>query len=158
MFLASALRPHIRQSHHLIHLTQEARKDLAVWKLFLDNFNGVSLCLPNTWTSSNCIWLYSDASGSGFAAVLGSRWFQGSFPSSWAHVSIVVKELLPIVLVVRLWAPFLANSRILFMCDNMSVVSVINSQTSRDVSVVQLLRELVVACMRHNIQFSAWQD
>ena len=99
--------------------------------------------------------LYFDASGSGFAAVLGSRWFQGSFPSSWAPVSIAVKELLPIVLAVRLWAPFLANSRILFVCDNMSVVSVINSQTSRDVSIVQLLRELVVACMRHYIQLAS---
>ena len=40
------------------------------------------------------------------------------------------------------------------MCDNMSVVSVINSLTSRDVSIMQLLRELVVACMRHNIQLA----
>ena len=37
----------------------------------------------------------------------------------------------------------------------MSVVSVINSQTSRDVSIMQLLRELVVACMRHNIQLAS---
>ena len=67
---------------HFIRLNREARKDLAAWKLFLDSFNGVSLCLPNTWTSSNCIRLFSDASGSGFAAILGSRWFQGSFPSA----------------------------------------------------------------------------
>ena len=42
----------IHRSHHLIRFTQEARKDLGMWKLFLDNFNDASLCLPNTWTSS----------------------------------------------------------------------------------------------------------
>ena len=52
-------------------LNREARKDPAAWKLFLDNFNGASRCLPNTWTSLNCVQLFSDVSGSGFAVILG---------------------------------------------------------------------------------------
>ena len=59
------------------------------------------------------------------------------------------------MLAVRLWATRLANSRLLFMCDNMSVVSVINSHTSKDVTIMNLIRELVVVSMRHNILFAS---
>ena len=141
--------------NHCLRLNAEARLDLTAWKLFLDSFNGVSLYLPVSWTSSNCIRLYSDASMHGFAAVYGKRWFQGSFPFSWQTVNIAVKELLPIVLAVRLWAPLLTNSRILFMCDNMSIVDVINSHTSKDAAIMRLLRQFVVATMLNNILFAA---
>ena len=59
----------------------------------------------------------------------------------------------PIVLVVRVWATLLSNSRILFMCVNMSVVYAINSQTSKDENIMKVTRELVVTCMIYNIQF-----
>ena len=145
----------VYKPNHMLRLNAEARLDLSSWKLFLDNFNGTSLCLPTTWTSSNCIRLYSDASLQGFAAVYGKRWLQGRFPSSWATVNIAVKGLLPIVLAIRMWGPLLTNSRILFMCDNMSIVHVINVHTSKDVSIMRLLRPLVVATMSYNILFAA---
>ena len=76
------------------------------------------------------------------------------FPS-WSHTNIAVKELLPIVLAVQLWGPIMANSRMLFMCDNMSIVAVINSRTSKDRSIMDLLRKLAIATMSHNIHFAA---
>ena len=130
----------VHNPNHMLRLNIEARLDLSSWKLFLDNFNGTSSCLPTTWTSSNCIRLYSDASLQGFSAIYGKRWLQGRFPSSWASVNIAVKELLPIVLAIRIWGPLLKNSRILFMCDNMSIVNVINVHTSKDVAIMRLLR------------------
>ena len=145
----------VHNPNHMLRLNVEARLDLSSWKLFLDNFNGTSLCLPTTWTSSNCIRLYSDASLQGFSAIYGKRWLQGRFPSSWASVNIAVKELLPIVLAVRIWGPLLKNSRILFMCDNMSIVNVINVHTSKDVAIMRLLRQFVVATMSFNILFAA---
>ncbi len=83
----------VYKPNHMLRLNVEARLDLSSWKLFLYNFNGTSLCLPTTWTSSNCIRLYSDASLQGFAAVYGKHWIQGKFPPSWASVNIAVKEL-----------------------------------------------------------------
>ena len=70
-------------------------------------------------------------SGSGFVAIFGRQWFQGSFHNAWSASNIAIKERLPIALAVRLWTSF-ANSRLLFMRDNMNVVSVINSHTSKD--------------------------
>ena len=64
-------------------------------------------------------------------------------------------ELLPIVLAVQLWGPLIANSRMLFMCDNMSIVAVINSRTSKDRSIMDLLRKLAIARMSHNVHFAA---
>ena len=142
-------------AHHCIRLTVEARLDLSAWKLFLDQFNGMSLLLDDTWVSSNSIRLYSDASGYGFAAIYGKRWFQGRFPNAWASSNIAIKELLPIMLAVQLWGCLMANSRILFMCDNMSIVAVLNSHTAKEPQIMQLLRRLVVSTMTHNIHFAS---
>ena len=133
----------VHNPNHLLRINSEARADLSAWKLFLDSINGVSLCLPVSWTSSHCIQLYSDASSLGFAAVFRKCWFQGFFPQSWAKINIAVKELLPIAIPARLWAPLMANSRIIFMCDNMSIVHVINYHTSKDTAIMRLLRQLM---------------
>ena len=145
----------VSNPNHSIRLNAAARLDLSAWKLFLDQYNGISLCLSDSWLSSDCITLYSDASLHGFAAIFGKRWLQGCFPSNWANMNIAVKELLPIVLAIQLWGSLTANSRILFMCDNMSIVAVINSHTSKDAQIMRLLRQLVVATMLHNIHFAS---
>ena len=145
----------VSNPNHSIRLNAAARLDLSAWKLFLDQYNGISLCLSDSWLSSDCITLYSDASLHGFPAIFGKRWLQGCFPSNWANMNIAVKELLPIVLAIQLWGSLMANSLILFMCDNMSIVAVINSHTSKDAQIMRLLRQLVVATMLHNIHFAS---
>ena len=145
----------VQNPHHYIRLNNEARKDLSAWKVFLDKFNGCFLCLPNRWVSSNTMKLFTDASGTGYAAVFGSHWIQGRFPDSWIKVNIAVKELLPIVLAVQLWGHQMKNSRILFMSDNQSVVYVINARTSKDTVMMDLLRKLVIATMSNNIDFQS---
>ena len=145
----------VRHPHHYIRLTAESRKDLSAWKIFLDNFNGKFFCLPNKWSSSNSIRLFTDSSGFGFSAIFGTSWIQGSFPKEWRQVNIAVKELLPIVLAVCLWGEKMSHTRILFMTDNQSIVYVINSQTSKDPMLMDLVRKLVVTSMKYNIDFCA---
>jgi hypothetical protein len=141
--------------NHWIRLTVEGRKDLLAWQVFLQSFNGRLMCLPTKWLSSRQIQMESDASGFAFAAVWGSRWIQGTFPPHWKEVNIAVKELLPIVLAVRRWGDQLANSRLLFLTDNQSIVHVINKQTSKHKLIMHLVRQLVVAAMTHNIHFKS---
>ena len=140
---------------HWIRLTRAARLDLQAWAVFLTSFNGRVLCLPNAWTSSSSIKLYSDASGAAFAAVFGSTWLQGTFPGKWRHSNIAIKELLPIVLAVRLWAKELSNQRILFFCDNQAIVYVINKQSSKEPTIMALIRTLVSVTLNYNIHFMA---
>lgn len=52
------------------------RLDIQMWSSCIDNYNGKSVILNNTWISSDRALLFTDASGSiGFAAVLGTEWF-----------------------------------------------------------------------------------
>ena len=68
---------------------------------------------------------------------------------------ISVLELYPIVLALFVWGSHLKNKSILFLCDNMAVVEVINSQSCRDPYLLTLLRHLVIICLYHNIWFKA---
>ena len=143
------------RKHHWVKLTKSARLDLQAWALFLHSFNGRVLCLPNQWSSSSSLKLYSDASGKAYAAVLGSHWLQGKFPDEWLQTNIAIKELLPIVLSVKMWGLTLANKRILFFTDNEAIVSVINKQSSKEPTIMSLIRSLVVSTLTFNIQFRA---
>ena len=136
---------------HVVRLNSEARKDINIWLVFLSSFNGTSILLPTKFVSSDTVKLYSDASNAGFAAVYGCHWLQDRFPPEWHPLHITVKELLPIVLAVQKWGSFLANKRLLFFCDNMGVVAIINSQTSKDNKLMSLVRKLVLMCLQFNI-------
>ena len=149
------LTVNVSHPDHTIRLNNEARRDMSAWLLFLKHFNGVSACLPNEWSSSEVLRLFSDASGDGFAAVYGDRWLQGSFPTKWSRVNIAVKEMCPIVFALKAWGHLLSNKRVLFMCDNEAVVQVINKQSCKLPLLMQLVRSLVVSCMACNVHFRA---
>ena len=100
--------------------------------------------------------MFSDAAGSkGFAVVYGHMWAAGPFPDSWAQLHITVKELYPIVLALSLWGHRLTNCRVMFYTDNEACVHIINTQTSKDNHVMQLVRTLVYSSLKHNILFRA---
>jgi hypothetical protein len=145
----------VKARNHSLRITREARLDLRAWHEFLENFNGRLICLPNDWASSDTLNLYSHASGSAYAAVLGCQWFQGSFPDSWLDVNIAVKELLPIVLSVRIWPSLLENKRILFLTDNEAIVPVINKLTSKNHLLMKLIRQLAILTLSLNISCRA---
>ena len=127
-----------------------------MWLHFLSNFNGKILISSHFWVKSSHIKFYSDASGSGYASVNGTSWIQGAFPPDWSKVNIAVKELLPLSLGFRFWAPRLKGSNLIFMVDNMAIVQVLQSQTSKDPHIMSLLRPMVITAMLHNIQFYAY--
>jgi len=54
-----------------------------------------------------------------------------------------------------LWCQCLANRCIIFQTDNMSIVNIINSQTSKDVLIMYLVRRLAITTMLYNIMFRA---
>ena len=138
-----------------IRLNNEARLDLAAWLIFLQSFNGVSVLLDEHWISSEKLELFTDASNHGFAGVLKGKWFQGGWPSSWEQKHITIKEFFPIVLALKMWSSHLRDRRLLILCDNQSVVCIINSQSSRDSSLMSLVRMMTVTIMQFNIVIRA---
>ena len=50
--------------HHHIRLTNEAKRDLTVWRSFLAHFNGVSFSHSEKWVSNSYLKLHTDSAGS----------------------------------------------------------------------------------------------
>ena len=90
--------------------------------------------------------LYTDASGTlGYGAVLGPQWLFGRWDDEWRGQSITLLEFYPTVLAVSVWADSLSNKCISFHSDNRAVADIINSQTSKDTKVMDLMRKLVLS-------------
>ena len=111
---------------------------------------------PQYWLQSPSIDLCTVASGTlGYGAVLGPQWLFGRWDDEWRGQSITLLEFYPIVLAVSVWADSLSNKCISFHSDNRAVADIINSQTSKDTKVMNLMRKLVLSCLRHYILFRA---
>ncbi len=137
-------------STRLVHITREARSDLRAWAVLLHHFNGTRIIKEIDWSAPD--WkLFSDASGSGFAGVFGNLWFQGSFPDEWKEKSIAVRELVPVYYAMLLWNENFKSCNVVFNVDNLSVVCVLNTQTSPDHAIMSLLRRIIVIAMLQDI-------
>jgi len=148
----------VHQSHHLIRLTLEVKKDLRIWETFLDSFNGKSFFLEEGWAPSDSLCFFTDAAKSrGYGRIFGKQWAYGKWPDSWKDHNISFLEFFPIVIGLSLWCKELQNKRVLFITDNESIVYVINKQTAKDRKLLSLLRTLVIICLQNNILFRARQ-
>ena len=151
-----ALTRGLTRPFHHVRLNGEAKNDMDAWLMFLDQYNGCTLLREEIWITSNKLHLYTDSAGSvGYAAVLGKKWFRGEWPYHWKTLSIAFLELFPIITAVQLWAKHFNNKCILFHTDNIAIVSIINSQSSKDPAIMCLVRKLVVTSLIHNIMFKA---
>ncbi len=70
-------------------------------------------------------------------------------------MSIAVRELVPVYLAMLACHKLFINSTIVFNVDNLSVVHMLNSQTSPDHVLMSMLRKIVVLAMLNNIVFIA---
>ena len=58
----------------------------------------------------------------------------------WLPCNMIAKELMLIILSCGVWGSLFARHRILFQCDNYSIVAAINKGSSKDLLVMHLLR------------------
>ena len=105
------------------------------------SWNGLSMLRNGSEQPEFCI--QTDVSGSwGCAAYFSGRWFRLPWDQSWQDTNITAKELLPIVLSTAIWGPSLSTHKVLYQCDNSSVVAAINKGSARNTVVMHLLRSL----------------
>lgn len=89
----------------------------------------------------------SDASGSrGCSAVWQQAWLQHSWDEEWKPQNIAAKELVPIAVACAVWGRDWCHQQVLVQCDNMSVVQVITAQSSKDRTLMHLLRCIQFFC------------
>ena len=146
----------VTKPNHRVTLNKESRKDIEAWKLFIEHFNGKQILQEQKWTTFQALEFFTDAAGSlGYGAVFKTHWFNGCWPDSMSKFNITWKELFPIVLALEIWGPSLKNSCIKLHSDNYAVVYILNKQTSKNPSIMFLVRRYVLCCMRNNLLIKA---
>ena len=129
--------------------------DLKIWEDFLLFYNGKSLIQLQPVIDSDRWHFFTDSSKIGYGGTLGASFIYGKFPDSWHHYNIQILELYPIYVMISMFAHDLANSSIVFHCDNEAIVQIINKQSSRDVQVMKLLRPMILVMLKYNITFKS---
>jgi hypothetical protein len=70
-------------------------------------------------------------------------------------ISITWQELYPIYLACCFWGSQWTSKRIVFFCDNESIVQVLNKKTSKSPKIMDLLRPIVLCTLTNNFTFTA---
>lgn len=142
-----------KQGDHWVRLNVSTRSDIVWWQTFMEEWNGISL-MPHTTPLSTV--LETDASGSwGCGARWGTQWFQWGWQGPSAKWAIASKELLPIIYALELWGRQWQGKQLECYCDNMAVVSVINSGRAKDKVLMHLLRCLFFVAARLHVRVHA---
>jgi len=116
----------VRELDFYTRLNKEFHSDVYWWHVFLQRWNEISLL---KWTTNHLppdLVIQTDALGSwGCGAFFQGKWLQWEWPPDWMAVGIMAKELTPIILSCAVWGKLLSWQRVLFQCDNQSVVTAI---------------------------------
>jgi hypothetical protein len=127
-----------------------------MWKLFLEQWNGISFFYDIERTPANSMQLYTDASSTlGFGGFFNGHWFCDRWPDDLPSeqdkdISMALRELYPIVVAAILWGHNWSTKRILFYCDNLATVNIIKKGRSKVLSIMKLMRQLTWCSARYN--------
>lgn len=142
-----------RYNHFRIRLTEEFRKDIKWWLLFLDTYNGISIIPEIDWSSPDAI-ISTDSCLQGIGGFNFStfEYFRADIPSFLQNEPIFVLELYAIYIAIRIWASSVANKRIQLLCDNQSCVALLNGGSGRNKDMLNLARQIWYVCALNNVQ------
>ena len=142
----------VKHLHHKVRLNREFQADIEWWLAFLPSWNGVAMFYDHEWITSSAMDFYSDASNVAVAGYWQGDWFVELTDTS--H-TIAWRELYAVVLAAATWAPAWSGRKILFHCDNMAVVQVLASGSSKNPELMALLRALFFIAASYQFTFSS---
>ena len=88
-------------------------------------------------------------------AYWGNEWFNGRWVPVQRPFSIPYKELFPIVIAARIWGGLWGQRSVCVHCDNLTVVTILNSRISKDSLIMHLLRNLLMSAAYFGFTFCA---
>lgn len=139
---------HLR--HRSIHLTPAVWRDLEWWESLLSRWNGVA-----RWIRGADLVSFSDASNLGFGFHCGPNMRAGAWPSAVRGRHINWKELRAIELSCAEFGSSWAGRRVLFACDNLTAVHIINAGSSRNDALASCLRRIAMLASLYDFDFRA---
>ena len=158
----------IAERYDTTKLSAEFHADLDWWLSFAELFNGVGKAIR---VSDTDVFVYTDASGSGFGGYLthGGDYFWGVWSppgmSSPCHLeagpdfddvssSINAKELWPVLVACKRWGITWHGKHVKFLTDNTTVCAILRSGRSRSVITMDMLREIFWISFIHSFVIS----
>ena len=124
----------------------------AVVASFLPHWSGRSLILESHWTLHTKMQLFTDASGSdGWGAYWSGRWLQDHWSPAQQQMDIAWKELYATVMAVHTWGSLWQRQKILFHCDNQTVVNIWEKGNTKSPDIMVLVRLLYFCAARYHI-------
>ncbi len=136
-------------------LSDEAAEDIRWWSSFSSQWNGRAFFLDPAWTPTPDMQLFTDAfSLVGLGAYWDGQWLQMRWPTSLATHSIQWKELCAIFVACKTWGSQWSRKRLLFHCDNLTVVHLWRSGMARAPLLMRLLRALFLVAARGNFHIN----
>lgn len=132
-----------------------------MWLVFSNHFNGVAYFPDTVWGNSSLLQLFTDSAGSGHLGCGGyfrGSWFFLQLPAHWNN-----QDILRVMTFFRAYTCSISNrimgirlqhKKVQLHVDNLSLVSVINTQSSKSKRVMGLVRHLIFRLMM-NIIFRA---
>ena len=132
-------------------MTQEMRKDVQWWLKFLPEYNGTSILWLQDMIEPDIL-IASDASMIGGRAVCNKEYFHVKFPETILQITstIAQREILTIMIAVKLWSRTLEGKIIRFSTDNQVSLHAINAGRSKDKFTMQCVREIAWFSAKYN--------
>ena len=145
--------------HHHVRITAEIKKDMQLWKLFLQHssvFSRPFLDFTGYVCGTEINW-YTDASGKiGFGGVCNNTfWMFGEWSRDFlvkCKPSIQYQELYAVTVAILCWIDLFKNKRVVLFCDNEGVVGMLNTTTSSCKNCMILIRIIVLKCLVENVR------
>ena len=154
----------LRQHHH-VYLDSGFRRDCEIWKFFLNETNEQKCKLSRPFVNfseevqATPLMFASDSSRNkrlGFGAVFENHWLVGTWGEQFIleqEPSIAYLELFALTAVILSWGHRLKDRRVIILCDNQSVVAMVNNLTSKCVQCMKLIRLITLNQVINNSRF-----
>ena len=152
--LLGELRAFTTEKHSLV--SEDLKKDVRWWFLFMEKYNGVSIIPPIEWMAPDVIFT-TDSTLTGCGGLTDSEYFHSTFPVDIMNQSYSINalEILAVTIAVRLWGSQFEGQKILIYCDNMQAVTAINTGKTRDSCIGSCVRQLWLETALHGFQLKA---
>ena len=145
----------LRNPNKNIYVTKGMRADLAVWRSFLINFNGIEIMQELFLEGRRTTHITTDSSKLGYGGTFGTRFIMGKFPLRWQEYDIQALEMYPIFAIIGMIGGQLQHHRLVIHCDNEAVVHAINNQTCKQRTVMHMMRPMVSILLTHRVVWEA---
>ena len=139
---------------HLYSIPLEARKDIAWWARFAQEYNGVSLMWLIKEPATDTV-VQTDACLIGYGGICGQEYFRGRFPKQDRNRNIATLEMWAVMLALKIWGHKLTGKYFWIHMDNEAVATVLNSGSSRDQELQNALRDIALLAAKHQFVIKA---